>query len=75
MAISRTPLRSAPSPSYLRTQLRDSDIYPLGARNATLRNRVLTMPTVIDAEALGHSHVIAENHANDAGVTWVAWVT
>lgn len=46
-------------PSYLRTKLRDSGIHLLGARNATLRSLVLTMPPPIAAEALAYSPIIA----------------
>lgn len=62
-------------PSYLRTKLRDSGIHLLGARNATLRSLVLTMPPPIAADALGYSPFIAAKHANDAGATWVTYAS
>lgn len=62
-------------PSYLRTKLRESGIHLLGARNATLRSLVLTMPPAIAAEALGYSAAIAEKHASDAGATWVTYAS
>lgn len=62
-------------PGHLMTQLRDSGIHLRGARNATLRTLVLTMPPPVAAQALGYSTQITEQHAKHAGHTWATYAS
>jgi hypothetical protein len=60
-------------PGHLMSKLRDSGIHLLGARNAALREFVLEMPPPMVAHALGYSPQVTEQHAEDAGRTWVTY--
>lgn len=62
-------------PGHLMTRLRSSGIHLLGARNATLRALVLTMPPPLAAQALGYSTQITEQHAKQAGNTWASYAS
>ena len=64
-----------PHPGHLMKKLRESGIHLLGARNATLRDLVLTMPPPVAAHALGHSTQITEQHAKQAGNTWATYAS
>lgn len=60
-------------PGHLMKKLRENGIDLRGARNATLRALVLTMPPPVAAHALGYSTQIIEQHAKQAGNTWAIY--
>lgn len=60
---------------YLMSQLRRTGIHLLGARNSALRQLVLDMPPAVAAQALGYSPQVAEDHARQAGKTWVTYAS
>jgi hypothetical protein len=62
-------------PDYLMRKLRDSGIHLLGGRNAAMRELVLEMPPAIVARAFGYSPQVTEDHAADAGRTWVTYAS
>jgi hypothetical protein len=62
-------------PGHLMKKLRESGIHLLGARNATLRALVLTMPPPVAAHALGYSTQITEQHAKQAGNNWATYAS
>ncbi|MFJ5692797.1 hypothetical protein ACIP9X_02950 [Arthrobacter sp. NPDC093125] len=62
-------------PGHLMKKLRENGIHLRGARNATLRALVLTLPPPVAAQALGYSTQITEQHAKQAGNTWATYAS
>jgi hypothetical protein len=57
------------------TKLQGTGIHLLGGRNAELRELVPEMPPRVAIRALGYSSQTTEDHAVDAGRTWVTYAS